>query len=56
MEIKPATKVDIGELLLETAKNAMYIDEGVQKAIAQLCGHMQHPVRIIQPKAPSNDD
>lgn len=48
MEIKPATKVDVGELLLETAKNAMYIDAEVQKAIAQLCGYMQNPVRIIK--------
>lgn len=52
MEIKPVTKVDIGELLLETAKNAIYIDDGVQKVIAQLCGTMQHPIKIIQPKAP----
>ena len=51
MEIKPLTKIDLGELLLETVKNAMYIDNSLQQQISRFIEAQSKPMILLKPKA-----
>ena len=57
MEIKPTTKIDFGELLLETAKNAAHITPAMQNVIARYMDYQSVPAIKIAGKieAPGNE-
>lgn len=48
-EIKPISKVDPGELLLETARNAQHITPEVQRVIARFMDLQTAPVMVVKP-------
>ena len=50
MEVKPSTKIDFGELLLETAKNAKYLTPEMQKVISDYMSIQSKPVMYFTGK------
>lgn len=51
-EITSITKVDLGELLLETAKNAQHITPEVQRLIARFLDVQTAPIMTVSGKVP----
>jgi hypothetical protein len=55
MEIKQNTKIDLGELLLETAKNAKHLTPEMQKLIARYMDYQSYPAIVMSGKFNPND-
>jgi hypothetical protein len=48
-DIEPATKVDIGELLLTTVQRSEKVIPQLQNAVATYAQWLSQPVRYVQP-------
>lgn len=49
LDIQPATKVDLGELLLTTVQRSEIVIPALQGAVATYAQWLSQPVRYIQP-------